>query len=189
MNENTEIFKLILSAIGPLLIILGWIFIRRNAHSFAVRSEMLSVAKEVTSITDTILEVSLNYWLNDAKTTKYSSFSYETLILSYFNRIVSKKNIIEKYNPNFNLVNLKGLKQALTLKSKNTETIENHGVFSDIVENITKINNQIDLLSSTNRQTPIEKLINLHPTKTGIILGCFIIIAFLSIGGIISYLN
>ncbi len=113
MNEHTEVFKLILSILNPVLIIIGWLFIRHNAHSFAVRAEMLSVAKEATAITNEILEISLNYWLNDYNKSKYNHFSYETLILNYFNRIVSKKNIIEKYNPSFKLVNLKGLKQKI----------------------------------------------------------------------------
>jgi len=178
--NNIELIKLLLSAVSPILILLGWYFIRLNTHKFAVRAEMNAVAKEIIVITGEMLNISIEYWLKTDANSKHSNFSYQLLTLNHFNRLIQKKTILENYNQNFKLLKIKKLKQELTLNSRTADIQKNNQHFSQIIDVITTVNNQVDTFIATEKTSIFEQFINLYPIKTGQILAGILCIIYLT---------
>lgn len=175
-NESNSTLTLLLACLNPVLILCGWYFIRTNTTVFAVRAEMNTIAKEITNITDKMLERCLSYWVDE--NTQYTNQSYEVVMLNDFHTIINKQKILKRYHEGFNKLPIVSLKQKLTLESKFDTQEKNEIAFREIAAAIASLNLEIDNQIAKKR-TLLNLLMDRFPRLMGQLLSLAVIIGYL----------
>jgi hypothetical protein len=177
-SEEKDVLRLLLSVLALCLVLAGWFFLRRNAHVFAKRSEMNNAGKEISALIDKIASVADDYWLSKEESQKYNEYLYQALTNSFLERLLEKETILRKYGVFIEIQTLVTYRQSLTLNSKSTP-IENNKAFANVIQQSTLLHTQIEKqINNANLKGFFQSIIDLHPTKMGIILGLTIGIMF-----------
>ncbi|MEL0634660.1 hypothetical protein V6237_17965 [Pseudoalteromonas carrageenovora] len=172
--SESEIFIIqsVFSIIAIFLVILGWVFLRKNASLFAKRSELNSSAKDMSEIINKIIDISEDYWLVHTAKCKYDNFVYESLIMNKIGRLLQKENNLKKYGVSLSAKSIIQLRQSLTLNQKDNTTLNKH-IFSQILSTSSKLQNEIDqkvLTSNIGKINFFHEYVGLKGLLTGLII-------------------
>lgn len=154
-SSQIDTIRLILSCIVPVMVIVGWVFIRNNSHSFAKRAELNSLATDIHSIIDDMLTLASSYWLSDNEvsnnprlssyffSTKRDRLSYEMKVMYLYQKLTSKSEAIELYELILDQNLLRTLKQSLTLYDKSING-DNSTIFLNIMGSASNLTMELD---------------------------------------------
>jgi len=139
---------------------------------------MNNVAKEISTLVESIIEVSRKYWLSHTSKSEYSRFSYELIAMSLITRLMQKESSLKKYGIKIDNRIVINLRRSLTLSSKNYHK-ENEYSFTSIIQESTKLINHLESkISQSNLQGIFSNQIKNQQSKLGVIFGLFIVILF-----------
>ncbi len=179
--EEQFTLRFIFSWVAPILVIIGWVILRRNAHSFAKRSEMNNAGKEISSLLDRIIDVAEEYWLSHNSKCKYSAAVYESLIINFLSRVFEKEEVLRKYGVIIDVKTIVKFRRSLTLYEKSYPNL-NQANFLSALKISTNLHISIESkINDANLENNITNLINYHPSKMGILLVGLILILYFKI--------
>lgn len=167
------------------MVVVGWRFIQKNSHSFAKRTELNGLAKDVNSIVDETLKLASSYWLTQlSDNDKNERISYEMQVMYQYQKLTLKKKALKHYKVVLDDSVVGKLKQALTLDSKSNPS-NNSAVFFNIVNAASNLTEQLEnkIIESNLTHTKflkwVDKQLEKDAFKKGTLASLIVINVFL----------